>query len=239
LNVFARLVVSSVEKHAHNGLQLAHRVVEVGFCVQAFLQDRKEVVDARGVLLGGDGADADGLLVDHLHDLPLLAVFARAPVLAAPEAVCLLVVVFVRQRPFQHQRVGRMQSALNALLETELDGGELLLGHDALEGVLNLGDVDAMAVAHELFRVTLDVFSCVRIVVSAKEVLLECGTAKPTLAVFVFRVSILELLKLEKIKILISLLILAPNSFDLILLGVVLFYCRCLRCIEKLLHLSI
>lgn len=55
-------------------VELLHVVVEVCFGVKAFSQDCEEVVNARGFKFALDAADSHGFLVDHFHDLPLLAV---------------------------------------------------------------------------------------------------------------------------------------------------------------------
>ena len=56
---------------SHDYQDLFHCVAEVGLGLQALSQDRQEVVDSSRVQLSVDGSDSDGLLVDHLHDLPL------------------------------------------------------------------------------------------------------------------------------------------------------------------------
>lgn len=171
-----------MEEHTQDCLKLTHGVVKVCLGVEALFEDGEEVVDASSVFLGGDGADADGLFIDHLHDLPLLPVLAWTPVLASAEAVGLLIVVFVRQRSFEHQGVRRMQGTLHTLLEALLDSGQLLLRHDALKSVQDLRHVDAVAVTHKLLRISGNVLSCVGVVVTAKKVILECSVVSTTCA---------------------------------------------------------
>lgn len=54
---------------------------------EALSQNSQEIVNACRILFSFDSTNANRLLVDHLHDLPLLSVLGRSAVLGATEAI--------------------------------------------------------------------------------------------------------------------------------------------------------
>lgn len=117
---------------------------------QAFGQYGKEVVNPRCLELGAHRPNPHSLLVYHLHDLPLLAVLGRTPVLGATEVVLGRPVVFTRKLRLNDDFIQFVLVLFDALHDVVPNLDEVLLLDDEAQGLQDLLFVREVLVAAAL-----------------------------------------------------------------------------------------